>query len=74
MRSCMVRKTEAYVDTPAVIAFLDRSDSHHHFFKRLFANPPLLATSALVIAEGQGWFLRRYDVSRAAQFLHFIQE
>jgi len=31
-------------------------------------------TSALVIAEGHGWFLRRYDRHRAAQFLAFVDE
>jgi predicted nucleic acid-binding protein len=31
-------------------------------------------TSALVIAEGHGWFLRRYDQRRAIQFLNFIRE
>jgi predicted nucleic acid-binding protein len=64
---------EAYLDTSAFIAFLDRSDSYHPTFKRLFASPPALATSALVIAEGHGWFLRRYDRHRAAQFLAFIE-
>ena len=29
-------------------------------------------TSSLVIAEGHGWFLRRYDQQRAIQFLAFI--
>lgn len=70
----MARKTEAYIDTSAFIAFLDRSDSYHKFFSRLFADPPPLVTSVLVIAEGHGWFLRRYDASRAGQFLEFIQE
>jgi predicted nucleic acid-binding protein len=76
----MARKTErrppslpgAYVDTSAFIAFLDKSDSYHSLFKRLFASPPPLITSALVIAEGHGWFLRRYDRYRAAEFLAFI--
>jgi predicted nucleic acid-binding protein len=27
-----------------------------------------------VIAEGHGWFLRRYDRNRAVQFLNFILE
>jgi predicted nucleic acid-binding protein len=62
----------AYLDTSAFIAFLDRSDSYHLTFKRLFASPPSLVTSALVIAEGHGWFLRRYDRHRAAEFLAFI--
>jgi len=32
-----------------------------------------LSTSALVIAEGHGWFLRRYHRQRAIQFLAFVQ-
>lgn len=67
-------KTESYVDTSAFIAALDRSDSHHRLYARLVAAPPPLLTSALVIAEGHGWFLRRYDQRKAIQFLHFIQE
>lgn len=67
-----VDTTPAYVDTSALIAFLDRSDSHHPLFRRLFAAPPSLVTSPLVIAEGHGWFLRRYDQSRALQFIGFI--
>jgi predicted nucleic acid-binding protein len=63
---------EAYVDTSAFIAFLDKSDSYHPVFRRLFSEPPALVTSALVIAEGHGWFLRRYDRYRATEFLAFI--
>ncbi len=74
MKSSMARKTEPYVDTSALIAFLDRSDSYHPLFRRLFSNPPPLVTSALVITEGHGWFLRRYDQHRAIQFLAFIAE
>ncbi|MGO8817145.1 MAG: type II toxin-antitoxin system VapC family toxin [Terriglobia bacterium] len=70
----MATKIEAYVDTSALIAFLDRSDSYHPLFRRLFSNPPPLVTSALVIAEGHGWFLRRYDRTRAIQFLNFIDD
>jgi len=70
----MAGKTECYVDTSALIAFLDRSDSHHALYRRLFSEPPPLATSALVIAEGHGWFLRRYDGRRAIQFLNFVDE
>ncbi len=68
----MAQKTDAYVDTAAFIAFLDRSDTHHALFVRLFAQPPRLVTSALVVAEGHGWFLRRYDQTRALQFLRLI--
>ncbi len=68
----MAPRTEAYVDTSALIAFLDRSDTYHPFFRQLFSKPPRLVTSALVVAEGHGWFLRRYDQRRAIQFLNFI--
>lgn len=39
---------------------------------RLFAAPPPLVTSSLVLAEGHGWFLRRYDQRRALEFLNFV--
>ena len=77
----MARKTEvrrkaleAYLDTSAFIAFLDKSDSYHVIAKRLFSEPPKLVTSTLVIAEGHGWFLRRYDRHRATEFLAFIED
>jgi predicted nucleic acid-binding protein len=70
----MAQKTESYVDTSAFIAFLDRSDSYNSLFKRLFSDPPALSTSALVVAEGHGWFLRRYDQRKAVSFLNFVQE
>jgi|GEM_PF-1598844 len=35
--------------------------------------PITLNTSALVIAEVHGWFLRRYDRQRAIQFLAFVE-
>lgn len=66
-------RTEAYLDTSALIAFLDRSDSYHPRFRRLFASPPRLVASALVLAEGHGWFLRRYDRHRAVEFLNFLE-
>ncbi len=69
----MATKTEAYLDTSAFIAFLDRSDTYHPLFARLFSDPPALATTPLVIAEGHGWFLKRYDSYRAAEFLAFIE-
>ena len=68
----MAKRVECYVDTSAFIAFLDRSDSFHTLFRRLFSEPPSLVTSSLVIAEGHGWFLRRYDRRRATQFLGFV--
>jgi predicted nucleic acid-binding protein len=69
----MATRTEAYVDTSALIAFVDRSDTYHPLFRRLFADPPPLMTTPLVIAEGHGWFLRRYDSIRALQFLAMIE-
>jgi predicted nucleic acid-binding protein len=66
--------SKAYVDTSAFIAFLDSGDSYHPLFKQLFASPPQLMTSSLVIAEGHGWFLKRYDSYRALQFLNFIKD
>jgi predicted nucleic acid-binding protein len=70
----MAKSREAYVDTSALIAFADRSDTHHALFKRLFAAPPPLVTTVLVVAEGHGWFLRRFDPTRALQFLAMIDE
>lgn len=70
----MARSREAYVDTSALIAFMDRSDSHHDLFRRLFADPPPLVTTTLVAVEGHAWFLRRYDSSRALQFLAMLED
>jgi predicted nucleic acid-binding protein len=69
----MATGSEAYVDTSALIAFADRSDTYHALFRRLFSDPPSLVTTTLVIAEGHGWFLRRYDRYRALQFLTMIE-
>jgi hypothetical protein len=43
-------------------------------FHRLFADPPSLLTTALVLAEGHGRFLRRFDRTRALQFAAFIED
>jgi predicted nucleic acid-binding protein len=69
----MATRTEVYVDTSAFIAFADGSDSHHPLFRRLFGDPPRLVTTTLVVAEGHGWFLRRYDSTKALQFLAMIE-
>ncbi len=70
----MAKSREAYVDTSAFIAFADRSDSYHALFKQLFSKPPSLVTTTLVVAEGHAWFLRRFDSTRALQFLAMIEE
>ena len=69
----MATSAEAYVDTSALIAFADRSDSWHPLFRRLFSDPPRLITTTLVIAEGHGWFLKRYDRIKALQFLAMVE-
>lgn len=69
----MARRAEAYVDTSALIAFADRSDSYHALFRRLFGDPPPLLTTSLVVAEGHAWFLRRYDRNRGLQFLTMVE-
>ena len=69
----MATSSEAYVDTSAFIAFMDGSDTHHPLFARLFATPPRLVTTSLVIAEGHGWFLRRFDRTRALSFLAMVE-
>src|SRR5438445_13701045 len=70
--SSMAKKNEAYVDTSALIAFADRSDTFHHLFRRAFAAAPPLVTTTLVIAEGHGWFLKRFDTWRALQFMALV--
>ncbi|MFV2066165.1 MAG: type II toxin-antitoxin system VapC family toxin [Pirellulales bacterium] len=70
----MAKSPNAYVDTSALIAFVDRSDTYHALFRRLFSAPPTLITTPLVVAEGHAWFLRRFDRNRALQFLAMIEE
>jgi predicted nucleic acid-binding protein len=70
----MAMRNEAYVDTSALIAFLDSSDVYHSLFKQLFADPPSLITTPLVVAECHGWFLRRYGINRANDFLILLEQ
>jgi predicted nucleic acid-binding protein len=72
-KSSTAKRSEAYVDTSALIAFADRSDSHHSLFLRLFGDPPPLCTTSLVVAEGHGWFLKRYDIHKGLQFLSMVE-
>ena len=70
----MAKKTDAYVDTSALIAFVDVSDTHSVLFRRLFSAPPTLVTTSLVVSEGHAWFLKRYDRTRALQFIAMIED
>lgn len=71
----MATRIDAYVDTSAFIAFMDASDTYHALFRRRFAAPPeVVVTTPLVVAEGHGWFLRRFDRVRALRFLAMIDE
>lgn len=70
----MVTRTEAYVDTSALIAVADGSDSYHALFRRRFDNPPRLVTTSLVLSEGHAWFLRRFDRFRALQFVSILEQ
>ena len=70
----MARRTEAYVDTSALIAFVDVSDTYNVLFRRLFAEPPTLITTSLVVTEGHAWFLKRYDRTRALQFIAMLED
>lgn len=72
--SSTARRNSCYVDTSAFIALLASADKYHLLFTRLFAGAPPLITSALTIAEGHTWFLRKYNAERAARFLGFIRE
>jgi predicted nucleic acid-binding protein len=71
----MARRTDVYVDTSALIAFADVSDTHHLLFRRLFSDPPrAIFTTSLVVAEGHGWFLKRYDRARALRFMAMLED
>jgi predicted nucleic acid-binding protein len=70
----MAKRTEAYVDTSALIAFVDVSDTYSVLFRRLFSKPPPLVTTSLVVSEGHAWFLKRYDRTRALQFIAMIED
>jgi predicted nucleic acid-binding protein len=70
----MAKRTDAYVDTSALIAFVDVSDTYNNLFRRLFSKPPTLITTSLVVAEGHAWFLKRYDRTRGLQFIAMIED
>lgn len=64
-----------YIDTSALIAFADVSDTYHPLFRRLFSAPPeRMFTTSLVVAEGHAWFLRRFDITRGLQFMSLIED
>ena len=71
----MDARIDAYVDTSALIAFADASDTYHAVFRRLFAAPPsVVVTTSLVVTEGHAWFLRRFDRVKALRFLAMVDD
>jgi predicted nucleic acid-binding protein len=70
----MGQKTKAYLDSSALIAFLDSSDSFHKFFVERFSESPHLISTVAVVIETQGWFLKRFDARRAFQFMSFVED
>lgn len=64
-----------YVDTSALVAFGDSSDSYHSLFRRLFSSPPAgVFTTTHVVAEGQAWFLRRFGIARGLRFIAMVED
>lgn len=58
-----------FCDSGAFIAFLDRSDRHHHAAVHLFSEPPRRwFTSLAVVSETYGWFLHRLGEDAAQRF------
>jgi len=66
---------DAFIDSGAFIAFLDRSDRLHEDVAALFAAPPRRwFTSVLVVAETHGWFLHRLGEEAARTFQVLLGE
>lgn len=67
--------TEAFIDTGAFVAFLDRSDTQHREAVALFGRPPArLTTSILVVAESYGWFLHKLGEPAARRFRQLLDD
>jgi hypothetical protein len=69
-KSSIAGKNEACVDTSALIAFADRSDSYHALFRRLFNDPPRLPSSLLKHTAGSS---SGTTPTRGLQFLSMIE-
>jgi predicted nucleic acid-binding protein len=66
---------KVFLDTGIFIAFLDRSDRWHPEARALFATPPhIWVTSLLVVAETHGWFLHRMGEEAARRFHELIAD
>ncbi|MBX3269306.1 MAG: PIN domain-containing protein [Sandaracinaceae bacterium] len=66
---------EAFIDSGAFIAFLDRSDRSHEDAVALFASPPRRwCTSAFVVSETYSWFLHRLGEEAARTFRLLLAE
>lgn len=68
-------RDQAFLDTGAFVAFLDRSDNQHTRAKALFARPPArLTTSILVLSESYGWFLHKLGEPAARRFRRLLDD
>lgn len=68
-------RDEAFLDTGAFVAFLDRSDNQHAQAKALFARPPArFSTSILVVSESYGWFLHKLGEPAARRFRRLLDD
>lgn len=66
---------QAFLDTGAFVAFLDRSDHQHGETVALFGDPPgRFVTSSLVVAESYGWFLHKLGEPAARTFRELVSD
>ncbi len=71
----MTSPGRVYLDSGIFIAFLDRSDRWHPEARALFASPPRMwATSLLVVGETHGWFLHRMGEEAARRFQALVAD
>jgi len=66
---------EAFIDSGAFVAFLDRSDHQHAEARAMFGRPPTrLTTSILVVSETYSWCLHKLGEPAARTFRQFLDE
>lgn len=68
-------RSEAFIDSGAFVAFLDRSDTQHPEAVALFGRPPArLTTSILVVSESYGWFLHKLGEPAGRKFRQLLND